>query len=487
VKVAFLSLQAKEPLAYGLMSLAGVLRHHGHEVELIQGRSAAQIVADPRTARADVLGMSATTGLHRVYVSWARKLRAAFPEKGIILGGPHPTFFPEVIEQAPFDGVCIGEGEESLLEFLESWEQGLPQAPEGWWVRRDHGRGAVIRGGFRPPIADLDALPPPAFDLYYDQDARYRSLPIRIFMASRGCPYRCTYCFNPSLNQRHKGQSRVVRHHDPERVVEEILRVSTRWGGQVMWFLDANLVTRRGWLEALMAVYRRKVALPFFCKLRPERATRRVVKLLADSGCTGVGVGIESGSERLRREVLGRAVTNSAILEGCGRLKAHGIRVMTFNMLGIPSETLDEALETVALNAACKVDYGGATILQPYPGTEISRWAIERGDFDGDFEKLSFSYFAASPMKFATPRHRDRITNLQRLFSFAVEFPEVRARLRWLIDRPPLPLYDHLFMGRHDWAMHQTFYRATRQQRPVNAGSEELLLKARRELGLVEP
>ena len=245
-----------------------------------------------------------------------------------------------------------------------------------------------------------------------------------------------------------------------------------RWGVKLVWFLDANFVADRRWLEA------------FMCKLRPERATERVVRTLVEANCVAVGVGIESGSERLRRDWLGRPIGDAAILEGCARLKRAGLRVLSFSMLGIPTESLDEALRTVALNVACGVDFAAATILQPYPGTELARRAMAEGWFDGDFDQLDYSYFGASPLRFPSRRARDRITNLQRLFSYAVEFPEVRRRLRWLIDRPASSLYRGLFEVRHGWAMRHTFYAAEARFAPREAGTGAQLAAACGDLGL---
>jgi len=479
MQVTFVSLRAREPLAYGLMSLAGALRARGHRVSMVQAKNADELAEDPRVRDAHVLGISATTGLHRVYVRWARRLRTLFPDKAIVMGGPHPSFFPQVIQRTPLDGICIGEGEESFPEFLELYEQGFPRVPDGWWIRRDHGQGAVERGATRAPPRDLDALPSPSFDLFYDAEPRYRALPIRIFLATRGCPFRCSYCFNHSVNERNRPFGPLLRAHDPEKLVDQIANVLSRWGGRMVWFLDANFVANRQWLEAFAPIYARRIGLPFFCKLRPERATERVVRTLVSAGCTGVGIGIESGSEKSRREVLARPGRDEDILAGCGELKRHGIRIMSFSMVGIPGETLEDALKTVAMNVACGVDYAGATILQPYPGTPIAKWAVDRGYFEGDYDRLSYSYFAESTFRFPTERDRDRITNLQRLFSFAVEFPEVRRHIRRLIDRPPSNFYRHLFEVRHGLALQRTFYRGYERLPSHECGTLEHLREAR--------
>jgi len=153
-------------------------------------------------------------------------------------------------------------------------------------------------------------------------------------------------------------------------------------------------------------------------------------------------------------------------------------------MVGIPSATLEEELRTVALNAACKVDLAAATILQPYPATPIARWAEQHGYFDGNYDRLSYSYFGDSPLRYPTRRDRDRITNLQRLFAFAVEFPEVRRHLRRLIDRSPNRLYRFLFETRHNWGFRHHLYRAWKRTGPVVAGTPELFRDALGDLGL---
>lgn len=502
MRIAFVSLRAREALAYGIQSLTGALRQAGHEVALVQADAVDDLLTHPIVERADVLAMSATTGLHRIYIGWTQTLRAAFPQKGLVLGGPHATFFPQVLTQAPWDGVCIGEGEESFPEFLEAYTAGFPTiarrgapraghdggepngAPAGWWIRRDHGTGPVERGPQRPPVLDLDRLPPPAYDILLDARPEHGKAPNKAFLATRGCPYRCTYCFNRTLNDRYRPYRALFRTRDPEAVCDDILAVQRRWGIGLVWFLDANFCAHVPWLERFAAVYRRRVALPFMCKLRPERASEKVVRLLAEAGCTAVGVGIECGSQRLRAEMLGRPIKDADILAGCRQLKAVGLRVLSFSMLGIPGETLDEALSTVALNAACGVDFAAATVLQPYPGTEIARRAIAAGHFDGDFDRLDYSYFGDSPFAFAEP-HKARITNLQRLFSFAVEFPEVRRRLRWLIDRRPVELYGHLFNLRHRFAMERTFYRAFTRFAPRETGTRTQLQRAQRDLALM--
>jgi hypothetical protein len=157
---------------------------------------------------------------------------------------------------------------------------------------------------------------------------------------------------------------------------------------------------------------------------------------------------------------------------------------MAFSMLGIPGASLDDELRTLALNVACGIDLAAATILQPYPGTAIAEWAESKGFFDGNYDRLGYSYFDESPFRYPSKRARDRVTNLQRLFSYAVEFPEVRRNIRWLIDREPNRLFTYLFKQRQTRGIRSGFYRAFHRAPAVDTGTAEHLLRACRDLKL---
>jgi len=145
--------------------------------------------------------------------------------------------------------------------------------------------------------------------------------------------------------------------------------------------------------EAVAAMLQARIGLPFFCKVRPNLVDTSLADLLAAAGCSGVGMGIESGDDELRNGLLERGISRQQIVESCCLLKARGIRIMTFNMLGLPGETYARAKQTLDLNVECGVDYAAATILQPYPRTEIARRGVAEGWFDGDFERIGRDMF----------------------------------------------------------------------------------------------
>lgn len=459
--VTFGLLRSRENLSFGYMYLSAALRAAGARVRLVQAEGAedfaTRFAADPTP----VVGFGVTTGLHRVYLAWLRRLKVS-RDVHAVLGGPHATYFPDVVHERGVDAVCLGEGEESFPDYLRALgEAGGP--PDRAVPGFRHWRGGqLLDGGPRAPVARLDRLPAPDWALFFAQNPRLARHPVKSFLASRGCPHRCTYCFNRTWNAMHRGPGvKTVRFRDPAQVVEEIDEVRRRWGARLVWFLDSNFALSPRWLAELLPLYRERIGLPFYCKVRPGPASDRMVDDLVRAGCTSVGIGIESGDPDLRRDVLDREMEDAAIVRTCRAFRRRGALVMSFNMVGLPGETYASARKTLALNVEGGVDYAMTTFLQPFPGTEIARRAREQGLFHGDFDALDCSYFQPSPLAFgADTDDRRRIVNLQRLMALAVSFPLVRGQLDRLVALPENRLYLELFKAYNHHAFHRQFYRA---------------------------
>ncbi len=458
--ITFAGLGSKEAISFGVMYLSAVLKRRGYGVRLLLAESAEEFQRRWTAHATEVLAFSVTTGLHRHYAEWARRA-AACTGAHVIAGGPHPTYFPDFVNTPGIHAICTGEGEEALPEYLDAFTKagGPPDAAvQGF----RHWRGdTLLDGGFRPPVVDLDSLPSPDWPLFFEANPNLATHRVKSFLATRGCPYRCTYCFNRNWNDRNKALgARSVRVRDPDRVVHEILEVKKRWPMRLVWFLDANFACNRKWLAEFLPRYRRAIGLPFFCKVRPNSVNDDLADQLVAAGMTSVGIGIESGNDHLRNAVLERGMSQEQILGACHAFVRRGVLVMSFNMLGLPGETYEMARQTLDLNVAGRVDYAMTMFLQPFPGTEIARRAQEMGLFDGNFDHLSSSYFMPSPLRFPTRRDRRRITNLQRLLALSVAFPEVRRFVDFLVDLPPNPLYLELFKTFNHRSFHRRFYRA---------------------------
>jgi len=454
MKVTFATLRSREVVSFGVMYVSASLKQAGHEVNLIEADDAGELVANLRRRPADVLCFSVTTGLHGTYLAWAAAAKNAV---GVttVFGGPHPTFFPELIDQPQVDAIVIGEGEQTAPELLDALQVGDGRGVLGARYRLE---GAIISAPLRRPEQDLDRLALPDRRLYFNLHRFHRRFAVRSLVASRGCPYGCTYCFNRTLREMYRGMGKPVRFRSPAAIIDEIQFVRRNWRTEVVWFLDANLAVRRSWLEELCDRLARGVKLPFYCKVRPNVVNERLARTLARGGCSGVGLGIEAGDDDLRRTVLERRVSREQILAACQRLRSHGIRVMSFNMVGLPGETYEMARATVDLNIDAGVDYAMTMVFQPYPRTRLTEYAVDRGLFDGDFDALDDNYYATTALRQSRAGDRLRIENLQRVFALAVEFPEVRSRLDQLVEQRLPRLYGKLFELWHYHCFNRRFY-----------------------------
>jgi radical SAM superfamily enzyme YgiQ (UPF0313 family) len=335
------------------------------------------------------------------------------------------------------DIICRGEGEYPMLELCNRIDRGEDiHLIKNLWVKKD---GTTYKNEVRPLIENLDELPFPDRELYYCRYNLLKNLPVKRFITGRGCPYACSYCFNRALMRIYLKKGKYVRKRSVDNVIEEIKFVKEKYGLKIVRFIDDSFLIQRRWLELFSKKYRKEINLPFSCLVRPNELNERVVMNLKRAGCFYVAFGIESGSERIRNTVLKRNLTDQQIISAAKLLKKHKIKFATYNMLGIPTETIEEAFQTVELNALIGADDPTSTILQPYPGTEIAAYAKNHGLLDIDFNvddigpMLDHSVLKANNLK--------ELINLQRLFYIASKYPKTVPIIERLIKLPPNPLF----------------------------------------------
>ncbi|MDW8099427.1 MAG: radical SAM protein [Anaerolineae bacterium] len=421
----------------GIMQLAAVLKAAGHEVGLTVAALEDPVKAARRFAP-DVLAYSVFTGSQQEYVRLNRRLKEATGAFSVF-GGPHPTFFPELIEAEGVDAICIGEGEGALLDLADAFAQGKPiQGIANLWVKEN---GRIHRNPPRPLIANLDELPLPDRSLVYEKDCFTRQSGLKHFIASRGCPYRCTFCFNQAMGEIYGPSWHRIRRRSVSHVIEEILQVRARYPLSFVVFLDDLFIVPRDWLEEFAREYPRRVGLPFFCNVRPNLVNQDLTRLLKSAGCASVGMGVESGDERLRNIVLKRRISREQIVRAAELIHQAGIALITTNMLGLPTGTLEDDFKTLEMNIACRAEYANAFLYQPYPRTELGEFAREAGLLAASVDEISTSAWDRSILRFPSLRHRRMTENLAKLFAIAVAYPRLVPWLYHLIALPRNPLY----------------------------------------------
>ncbi|MCX7018915.1 MAG: radical SAM protein [bacterium] len=315
-----------------------------------------------------IIGVSVSfSNLYGLAAETTRRLRASAPEALIIWGGADATANPDLAAEHA-DIVCIGEGEEAVAELLDrlsyanSGQRVRHQA--AWtdvanlWVRHD---GGLVKNSVRPLARDLDALPWPDFDgdgKYWISGgaARHKDLPPgshllhnHPVMATRGCPYSCSFCCN-SLYREIYGSRDYVRHRSVRNVIGEICEhLRTRPHIQSIEFHDDVFGLRREWLEDFAQLYPARVGLPFFCYTYPSVCGPEFVALIKKAGAGVVAMGLQSGSERVLRDIYGRSGSRDKVIRACSLLQQAGIPLVLDLIGSNPFETEEDRMATLKL------------------------------------------------------------------------------------------------------------------------------------------
>ncbi|MGQ9586337.1 MAG: B12-binding domain-containing radical SAM protein [Anaerolineae bacterium] len=370
---------------HGLGYLSAVLRAAGHETSLLYLQvepTREEFLSELQARHPDLVGFSSTTHQHPYVERCATWIKEAMPEVRTVSGGTHPTLVPDQVIQNPaLDFVCVGEGEYAFLDLVERLATGEKAADvPGIWAREG---GQLVRNPLRPLIQDLGQLPFPDRELFGFGEILRQNGGWVDLMAGRGCPYQCSYCCNPGLQKRFKGLGRYVRYRPVENILAELRDLRGRYDLRILNFQDDVFTLDRDWLLEFCDRYPAEFSLPFWINTRVERITdEAVVEALAHAHCQGVRIGLESGNEGLRREILKRRMSNEEIRVAFRLLRKHALQTYTCNMLGVPGETAEMIQETIDLNRELAPDHFQFSVFHPYPMTELYDTSVQEGYYD---------------------------------------------------------------------------------------------------------
>ncbi len=418
----------------GVCEISALLKHHGFSVDLMLLSHETDPFQRIHKDKPRVVAFSCMTGYHNNVVAFARALKEEFPSIFTIMGGPHPTYYPKIIDRVPaLDAICVGEGELAMLDLVRALSSGQScRHIANLHVRAD---GRVERNSLRPLIEDLDAFPLPDRALYYDSYGFLAGVTMKRFITGRGCPYQCTFCFNEQYNSMYRKRGSVMRRKSVGRVIAEVDEVRSRWALASLHFSDDIFVMGDAWLEEFCAKYGKSVNIPFTLNLCFDQLTERRTRLLAEAGCAGCAVGLESGNEELRNFILGKRLKKTGILRGADLLRSHGLKIMTTNMTGLPGETEADAIGTLELNLRIRSDFGRTYFFWPFPGTELTNRAVADGLLPASIDYDTFGVHHAWIAD--TPRGLRLKRNVANVFSFVIMFPWTWPYLKQCMRLPP--------------------------------------------------
>lgn len=365
----------------GIQTLSAVLKQAGYRnIHLLHinpkyGLPAdnAKIIEEAEKYKPKIFAFTSTTYEYKFCNKLAEDLKKRFPDTLLILGGIRTTLKSDDLGESNFDAFCIGEGEETFLEFVEKvrnnkdWENIDGLVAKRW--------GKLYKNKIRPFITDLNSIPMQDWDIIDVNkllEARKGWLSL---LFSRGCPYSCTFCINSALRKA-KGSKNYCRTASVDTAITELKYLAEKFRGKIKVFnLDDDLLTSyKNWILEFSKRYKQEIfevyGIEWKIESRVDSLDKEMVERMKESGCREIQFGVETGNQALR-DSLNKNITTGQIENAFNLCKEAGIKTMAFMIIGVPGETPETFIETLDLLIRIKADLIRPSFLLPIFGTQI--------------------------------------------------------------------------------------------------------------------
>ena len=442
---------------YGVMQLSGMLKKHGHSVDILFD-SQQNTLNEIKETKPDLIAYS----LMSMQWDWAKSMSTFLKRNGIqcpqIVGGIHSTMTPDLtIKHDGIDIVCVGEGERAFLELCNALDKKIDYSNiRNLWVKNGND---IKKNKIRPKLTsdELTELPFPDRDLY-TKYTYFQKYPFVTFVGSRGCPFKCSFCEVPDVvNLSGTGKSTVYQRVDS--FIAEIEETKNRGflKNKLLMFTDSTFNSHKKWLIEFCQQYKEKINLPWSCNLRAEIVDEDQVKAMKLANIDSVRFGVESGDEDIRYHVLNKGkVSNERLFNCANLLKKYKIPYQTYNMFGLPTETYEQAWETIKINQKIKPYAITMSILYLFQNLGVTNLALKKGLVDEkDLERSNeppYNYHL-SLLALHPDRNKDivKICNLQKFSILVIRFPFLEPLVRQLCKLPHNSFFSFVYMVCQAW------------------------------------
>lgn len=433
--------------SFGVLAIMSYLRHHGVDCEVVVWSLEKNPVAALCCLKPDLIGISLMSTEHYWMVKAAEDIRRKLPETKIIVGGIHAVIYPDEVLAVPdVDMVCNSDGEQVLLEICRMLDKGKTDwsSIKGLGYRDENG---VARSTGRADFYTYSS------EIVEDRAPYFSRYPVMAgdtvprFIASRGCPYNCSFCYNGQIQNIFKdSHNKYLRYKDPENLIREISNTCKNHRVESIFFVDDLFSANKKWLSQFLKIYKREIGYQFMCTTRANLMNDDVAKMLAEAGCQTISFGIETGNDLIREKVLNKKVSDRQIID-CGQAALkYGIQVQTSNMFCLPEETLSDAYKTIELNHKAGTHLPFCSLFLPFPNTELANYCIEKGYLKADysFKDMPKSFLKESVLSL---HDKEKIINLQHLSYFFIRYPWLYKNFKWVVRfRILKPLFFLLYL-----------------------------------------
>ena len=366
LKSPFFTTEKRPPL--GLGSLISVTRNEGHKIFFIDNYlKPSNFIEEGYLQKKDIdfVGISANTICYRDTLRMLNEIenlrkRGLWRGK-IIVGGPHTSVALDTIPEF-VDYIVQGEGESAILEIING-----------------KANARVIRKG---RIKDLDLLPFQPWDIFsklpYDYSCPWMDIkPVFTMNTSRGCPFNCAFCSVGSI------WGKEYTSFSADRIISEIEYLVKNYGAKGIYFREDNFTLYQPRVfEFCEKLIEKKIDIHWACETRVDTlCNEELVKLMSESGCRAVYLGIESGSQRML-DFMNKNITLEQIEKTIGLCKKYNIRTYCSLITGLPTETFEDYLMTKRLMKKLKPYSIGWNIFVGIPYSPLYRYVLEKNLYE---------------------------------------------------------------------------------------------------------
>jgi len=387
-------------IPYNLCILAAMVKDIC-EVEIIDAyianMSLEDFIALLREKKPDAVGITALMDLLGPAAHMAAaQVKAVNSDTPVIMGGVYTTVNSDyVMQDNNVDYAVTGEGEYTLRQLIGFLQGKTPLPRQGIWYRQN---GTIISTERATFIQDMDAIPLPAYDLIdyprYTVHVERKSVdgpshfPYARMMTSRGCPFNCNFCQVDMIS------GRKFRPRSAEKVLDEIAFLKNRYNIQSLIFDDDNiLVNKKRAIAIFQGIIDRGLRMPWKAiAIAAFHLDHDLLRLMRESGCEYIDVAIESGSQRILKEVIGKPVNLDHAMEMVKTARDNGIYVATNFILGFPTETWDEIRETISFAERLGADYVKFFNALPLRHTRLWDSCVEQNVFTHDYDPMHLDW-----------------------------------------------------------------------------------------------
>lgn len=361
----------------GIGYIAAALEKSGHEVAFID--SAAEQITNMRLMidrvkehNPDLIGISFMT----INANQAFEVIAALKKQigvPIMLGGPHPTYFPEdtLCRVPEADVIVLGEGEAVVVEVVKALFDKKNLTDIGGICYRDKD-GKIIKNEPHKYIHELDLIPPPVrhifnMSLYVPYAFQNKRKPVVTMITSRGCSYaKCTFCYSSV-----RKTIMAYRRHSVERVIQEIKSLIKDYGIKEINFLDDDFAAGRTWVNNFCeAIHREKIDLSWICMARSTSVSKELLVNMSQAGCWNIFFGIESANQHLLDNVK-KGVTVEQNRKAVKLAHEAGMQVSAAFMMLLPGEVPEDARRNVQFAKELDIEFVAFGPTRPLAGTPL--------------------------------------------------------------------------------------------------------------------